>query len=1478
MNFKEQGESKLSLQTAAYSTDNESFITASSEIIEDYKNITTNNDNDMLYDSRGTKGVFESNIDNISTHKDQNDKIISDPNISSSKNGIFLKNNETARYSYNATPKINQNEEYIVSSSNTSNIDQVLISPTLKRDLTLTRHSQTSLLNNESSNIVDDHIKESDMNILLKKKKNRATSSYYEPMDTSKFNNESFLNNPIPNLEYRKTYALTNEYNPVNTIDSEIIDDHFEKSLNAKLEEYNEADTTADQNTTADSISVEKIDQAKENWRQSMLMSESIFNNQNVILAKESQKKASIILNSTKKIPAYRKSNSLITEADEEEANSASDDSNSVIQNTELDLKKEDFNHLFILSTKNFDKETLEEEEDKNVCLSFDSDELAFVHAVEESGWGEVTLIKTLERGWVPLNYFTDCIKPLEIFLPTKKEDGKSNDKIVELRATILSRQYLAPLFQAAGKFLVNPINDVNNVGKNELDIESINTIQKAIKQLLVSTGCISRSNEIVAKKLLVKKTRKRLLADWYSISLKADKYKGSDDINKIVILKKMIFQLLRRAYLFYNIWSIEVQTFENEKRLLSFKKKNIEMTQNSRASEISSGSSAGLNLPVNTIYLISPPMAQQRLNEVNSFIFQYIGIILGRMDLIENNSAGYEVLEYIIRQVILLLRELLYISKSCSLYINEKYNNQYENNLDSNLDPLLALVSDLVSTIKKFINKMFERLNNDENFLFDASKVIVDDQDAYKPTPEAMQIIKIVSKMTAYITNCIVSCNNYLRIIGDYQLGDDKKYPDFAANSITVNDFIKICSKSLLDQIKQMEWKIVQDKLTINKSLARYSIIQTGLLGDKNLMLNNNGVDYLNDLFEEEEEEDNENKNKNTNFLKDKLLQKFTIQETSDAKVEKAAVEHELNKINDRLLMFKELQFDEIVEQLTSGTLRSIVCYLTDEIIYQKHNFNNASSLSKNDNLLISTFFMNFKLFTDSKTLISLLITRFDENEVSRKFEKRDYDASIFTNWQSQLRHRKRLVLKLLRTWLESYWDYKADYFCLPILINFLNETCNKYLPLETKNLMTIVSKLILVSSNEHSGKFGQLIPKSLRNTKINSMSLRFSQDLSLTNQEIEQKDAAIVEEYDLMNKENQDSLPVPISGLGSANLLTPKEFVSVKNSVNFYKKSLHLQSDTTQLSSIVEIWIENIKNNTLVERNLNEMFCDLTSMEIAKQLTLIEAYFFAKIDSDEFLNIDLNDASKNSTGIKCLVEFTNQLSNYVIESLVSGETTVKILKRFESWLKIALSCFYYKNFNSLACIITSLQNHNISRMKFIWNNLKGKNLELFTKLTNIMDPTSNYKNYRNKLKIFTRTLKKNYDTDNMFPINPDGNNTVVIPFLNLFLQDLIMVNELNTATTSLNPNKKVILISKFYKVTHILEEIQELQFFIVDNLEPLFSKKAITLSPLDNSNSNKEFITNIPVLQEFIFFEITAVNHMYLQDPDRAYELLNR
>ncbi|CDO92807.1 unnamed protein product [Kluyveromyces dobzhanskii CBS 2104] len=100
-------------------------------------------------------------------------------------------------------------------------------------------------------------------------------------------------------------------------------------------------------------------------------------------------------------------SNPALTEAEEHETIAEDKKTNS----PDVIISEENLAYLFIIAVHSFNVSSLENPEDAAICISFEKDDVAFVHSVDESGWGEVTLIKNMQKGWVPFNYFADAVK-----------------------------------------------------------------------------------------------------------------------------------------------------------------------------------------------------------------------------------------------------------------------------------------------------------------------------------------------------------------------------------------------------------------------------------------------------------------------------------------------------------------------------------------------------------------------------------------------------------------------------------------------------------------------------------------------------------------------------------------------------------------------------------------------------------------------------------------------------------------------------------------------------------------------------------------------------------------------------------------------------------------------------------------------------------------------------------------------------------
>ena len=168
---------------------------------------------------------------------------------------------------------------------------------------------------------------------------------------------------------------------------------------------------------------------------------------------------------------------------------------------------------------------------------------------------GEVTLLETLQTGWIPMNYFSLVVTSSD---DEEDENDSYEDNDDDDSNKIPNNHYLKPLLHACGQFLSNPLSHKDRRNKYTFSIRVINSIRDGVRLLLQQTDCLSRSNELVTKRPIVRKSRKSLLADWYNLMVKANEFKGTSNYNKIEILTLMVYQVSRKAVSFLEIWSAE--------------------------------------------------------------------------------------------------------------------------------------------------------------------------------------------------------------------------------------------------------------------------------------------------------------------------------------------------------------------------------------------------------------------------------------------------------------------------------------------------------------------------------------------------------------------------------------------------------------------------------------------------------------------------------------------------------------------------------------------------------------------------------------------------------------------------------------------------------------------------------------------------------------------------------------------------------
>lgn len=1112
-------------------------------------------------------------------------------------------------------------------------------------------------------------------------------------------------------------------------------------------------------------------------------------------------------------------------------------------KNTELQLDNENFAYLFIIAIHSFNSKTLENPDDISICLSFEKDDIAFVHTVDESGWGEVTLVRNRQRGWVPFNYFSDTVK--------SKNNKELNEQLKDL---IDSRSPLQPLLSASARFLLNPQGmPSSDADKSTFNYNYINLVKDGVKIVLEKTECVSRSNDLVRQKPLVRKARKQLLADWYNLMIKADYYKHSTISKNIDTLTDLLYEVLDQAFIFFKIWSKERLVYDKEKKandLNEEKSKGPERTTYMR------------DYPVQ--YLVEAPTAMERLQELYDLLFLYAGLILGRLDLIEHNPSGAEMLEAIVHQIIVLLRELLYISKSCSSIIQDKFQYAYDDTVHKNLDPLLSLVSELVSCVKLLVVDTLR-----EGFGIQDTELLVR-EDLYYHTDQGQRLIFIVSSLTTLIANTVSGCNSYLRLIGDFQLGKERKYLDLQDMRITPERFISHCSEGLTKNLD--EGKLAKAMSNVNKEqngfgvgrkgLARFSTIRAGK--EMNLGFTIEGTQFLQELFQERKPFDRESKFEPFRFNPEDGI----------------SATNESEDINDKEAMNKQLMFGKD-GSLIGASFKALVYKLTNEI-------------NKPEEFFTASFLLNFRSFGTTVDLIDCLICRFDLNDKSIQYELNEKNGQ-YSSRASRMKNRRKLVCKVFQQWMECYWNYASDYSILPTLINFFNEGLSSFLPIEAKVLTEIAARLCTMTPHSKEYKkrpesYHQLRPQSIQHLRTCSIYSELSASSSTSNRS-STVNQQMLEEYELTRIPNQNrnsmSLPLPVLNYGTSALLSKSNIQDMErllisyrlvtgystSAINKSPYDFNAQSDTRLL--ILE-WNDLVTGELKVSQPLahNDMnLVDINPLELAKQLTLIESQLFIAVEPFELLDENYLPKKHNlglAPNVSAIVNFTNQLSNYVIECILYPNIHLQErTSRLQGWLKIALAASHFRNFNSLAAIMTALQNHAITRLQWIWDGLTDKEIDLYEYLARVVHPNNNFKIYRKKLKKYTEEYRFGEE-------NPSKTLVPVVPFFNLFLQDLTFINEGNANSRDDDKFRPYTLVNidKYFKITKTLNIVS---FFQVDYEVSAQSTDKLTsfFNIGDQVDEESRNIKPIPLLQEFILCEFWRVNTLFKENKDRGYQL---
>ncbi|CDZ96560.1 Ras1 guanine nucleotide exchange factor [Phaffia rhodozyma] len=199
-----------------------------------------------------------------------------------------------------------------------------------------------------------------------------------------------------------------------------------------------------------------------------------------------------------------------------------------------------------------------------------------------------------------------------------------------------------------------------------------------------------------------------------------------------------------------------------------------------------------------------------------------------------------------------------------------------------------------------------------------------------------------------------------------------------------------------------------------------------------------------------------------------------------------------------------------------------------------------------------------------------------------------------------------------------------------------------------------------------------------------------------------------------------------------------------------------------------------------------------DMDPLEVARQLTILDAQLFGKIRPVELLMkawSDMSD-SKKAPNVKACIRFSNNVSKWVQVSLLSEYLPKYRAQIMKAFIQIANCCLSINNFSCMASIIAGLVSSPISRLKRTIELLSSKTIATRDALIKLVDSERNFGAYKERLA---------------------KSNGPAVPFLGVYLTYLTFIEDGNQ--NFLPGNKKLINFSKRTMTACIMKEIQSFQ-----------------------------------------------------------------
>ncbi|THH20117.1 hypothetical protein EW146_g1212 [Bondarzewia mesenterica] len=212
------------------------------------------------------------------------------------------------------------------------------------------------------------------------------------------------------------------------------------------------------------------------------------------------------------------------------------------------------------------------------------------------------------------------------------------------------------------------------------------------------------------------------------------------------------------------------------------------------------------------------------------------------------------------------------------------------------------------------------------------------------------------------------------------------------------------------------------------------------------------------------------------------------------------------------------------------------------------------------------------------------------------------------------------------------------------------------------------------------------------------------------------------------------------------------------------------------------------------LRNKNFSSIYItDFDSLELARQMTIMECTLFCAIQPEEVLESG-QEGAKAPLNVKAVTSLSTVITGWVAESILSESDPKKRTALVKFFIKVADRCTTLSNFSTSRSILAALDSSTISRLHQTWAGVPQKQKLQLESIRKLADHARNYRDYRSRLR-----------------------NTAppAVPFLGLYLTDVTFCREGNPShrASPMAADKKLLNFNKYHKMARIVQDMQRFQ-----------------------------------------------------------------